>query len=66
MSDHCLYLFAFALEVFALALSGRVCVATSRLDILRQVIVAGKQVGGKIEEIAGQDVWVLLFPRCNY
>ncbi len=50
---------AFSFELFALALSGRVCVTTARIDILRQVVVAGKQVGGEIEEIAGQNVWVL-------
>ena len=38
---------------FALALSGRLCIATARSDILRQVVVAGEQVGGEVEEIAG-------------
>jgi hypothetical protein len=56
---------AFAFGVFALALSGGVCVATSRLDILRQVVVAGKQVSGEVEEITGQNVWVLFFPRVD-
>jgi hypothetical protein len=53
---------AFAFGAFALTFSGRRCVAAPRLDVLGQVEVAGKQVAGEVEEIAGENVWVLFFP----
>jgi hypothetical protein len=53
------FAFGFSFATFA---SG-VCVSASGLDVLIQVVKSGEQVRGEVQEVAGEDVWVLFFPR---
>ncbi len=54
--------FSFGVFSFAAFASG-VCVSASGLDVLIQVVESGEKLSGEVVEVAGEDVWVLFFPR---
>ncbi len=54
--------FPFGVFSFAAFASG-VCFSASGLDVLIQVVESGEKVRGEVVEVAGEDIWVLFFPR---
>ncbi len=55
---------AFSFGVFSFsAFTSGVCISASGLDVLIQVVESGEKVRGEVVEVAGEDVWVLFFPR---
>ena len=51
--------FGFSFAAFASGVS----VAASVFDVLIQIVESGEKVIGEVLEVAGEDVWVLFFPR---